>query len=494
MLLPCLPASAAEPESECWAVIVGISEYGTLDDATGCAWGAEELCQRLRPVWGKEHIRLLQDSEATKAEIRSAVSWLVDSEGAEDTVLLYYSAHGDRGYLSTYNARYKETWISTQELSQWLCELDSERVIIILDSCYAGYFSSPLSKDGRVVLLSSAADEVSYGIHTDDDAHNVFTYYLIEAWDEFSLADLNWDYKLSAEELFLYAEPETVFLTDGFDEGVQHPLLSDNYVGDLSLLLSFIFDTEPALPSASGRLILDGKAYSAFPLELEWAPGSVHEIGVVPSLDTGNGTRYTFASWSDGYLSDSRIISGGGNYTAEYGTEHLLSVESEYGEPEGVGWYKEGSVATISVSSIEEGATRRIFDGWSGGYSGNEATGQVVMDSPFTVRANWQTEHLLSVESEYGEPEGAGWYDEGSTATISVPAYEGLIIRHAFNGWSGDLNGAEPAVTLVVNAPLAVKANWRTDYTQLYLIIAGIIGIIAIIVVVSRIGRRDDLI
>jgi len=97
---PCTPAYAEE--SECWAVIIGLSEYESLDNTPGPAEGAEELYQILSPVWGEEHVKLLLDSEATKGKIREALAWLVDNADANDTALLYYSGHGDRGYLSTY--------------------------------------------------------------------------------------------------------------------------------------------------------------------------------------------------------------------------------------------------------------------------------------------------------------------------------------------------------------------------------------------------------
>lgn len=497
-ILLCTPAYAEG--SECWAVIVGVSDYKSpkMEDVPGCAEGAEELFQQLSPTWGDEHIKLLLDSEASKSDVRAAVDWLVSNEGAGDTVLFYFSGHGDPdGYLGPYNAYYASTWISSRELSSWLSPLESERVVIILDTCFAGQYETELSDSGRVVLMSSGADEYSYSSSWGE--YSTFTYYLLEAFSEFSSADANRDYEFSAEELFQYAEPETVsentdiYVNDEFQEGeMQHPVLSDQYSGELSLLLKFLFSTEPSLPSGSEILVLDNKTYSSTPPELTWAPGSVHDLTVLSSLDRGSGTRYVFTSWNDGDTSVSRTISHEGVYTANYETQHQLVIESAYGEPEGQGWYNAGSTATISVTSIEEPTTRHIFIGWAGDYSGDIATASLIMDSSKAITANWRTDYLLTIESTYGEPVGEGWYESGSTVTISVAPSEGALIRQVFTGWSGDFSGDAATASLTMDSPKAITANWRTDYTRLYMLI-GLIVLIAAINGGLRIRRRKKV-
>lgn len=496
---PCMPVHAAEPESECWAVMVGVSHYKSpkIADATGCAHNAEDLFQRLSPTWGSDHIKLLLDSEASKSDVRAAVDWLVSSEDANDTVLFYFSGHGDPdGYLGPYDAYYARTWISSRELSSWLSPLESERVVIILDTCYAGKYERELSGSGRVVLLSSRADEYSYSSSWGE--YSTFTYYLLEALDEFSVADANLNYELAAEELFRYAEPETIeentdiYVDDEFQAGeMQHPVLSDDYSGELSLLLKFIFNTDPGLPSGSEILVLDNRTYSSTPPELLWAPGSVHDLTVLASVDSGIGTRYVFTSWDDGDTSVSRTVSKGGVYTANYKAQHELTIESAYGAPEGEGWYDAGSTATISVTSIEEPTTRYIFTGWSGDFSGDAEVASVTMDSPKAIRANWRTDYLLTIESTYGGPEGEGWYESGSTVTISVTPSEGMLIRHIFTGWSGDFSGDTATASVTVDSPKVITANWRTDRTRLYILI-GIIVVIAAISGGLRMRRRKQ--
>ena len=500
LIPPCTPAYAEESEPECWAVIIGVGDYKSpkMEDVPGCAEDAEELSQLLSPTWGEEHIKLLLDSGATKGEIRAAVDWLASNEDTSDTVLFYFSGHGDEeGYIASYDAYYTKTWISARELSNWLRPLESERVAIILDTCHAGQYETNLSDSGRVVLMSSRADELSYSSFFQGEPHGVFSYYLLEALSEFSIADANRDYELSAEELFQYAEPKTVsetteWHTESPGHDIQHPVLSDDYSDELSLLVKFIFNTEPTLPSGTDILFLDDKVYSSVPPELTWAPGSAHDLTILSLLDTGSGTRNVFTSWNDGDTSISRTISHGGVYTANYKTQYELLIESAYGEPEGEGWYDAGSTATISVTPIEEPTTRHIFTGWSGDYAGDTATASVIMDSPKAITANWRTDYLLTIESTYGEPEGEGWYESGSTVTISVAPSEGMLIRHIFAGWSGDFSGDTPTTTLTMNSPMAVTVNWRTDYTRLYMLI-GLIVLIAAINGGLRMRRRRQV-
>lgn len=417
------PVYAEESEPNAWAVIIGVSEYKRGDDVSGSAESAEELFQLLSPIWGEEHIKLLLDSEATKANIETAVDWLVSNEDSNDTVLFYFAGHGEeqKAWIAPYDADYKQTWITSDQLSRWLRRLESENAVIILDNCHAGRFETSLSDTGRVVLMSSRADESSWNALFDDRGwYGVFSYYLLEALGEFDIAGANRDYELSAEELFWYAEPETISCTTPWD-AIQHPVMSDQYPGELTLLMKFIFSIEPELPPDYDILILDNEEYPSVPLELTCAPGSVHNLTIPSLVDTGTGTRYMFTSWSDGDTSVSRTISHGGVYTA-----------------------------------------------------------------------NYKTQHQLLIESAYGEPEGEGWYEAGSTVTISVAPSEGGIIRQVFSGWSGDFSGDTPTAQLIINSPKTITANWRIDYTRLYIIIAGsIVGAIVLVLAV-RLQRKKD--
>jgi hypothetical protein len=461
--IPCVQAQAAESDPECWAVIVGVSDYQYINDLHYCDDDALELTAAFLPVWGVGHIKCLVDSQATKANILDAIDWLADNADADDTVLFSFSGHGDNylnGYFYTYNSlttSYTND-ISSSELASAFRQVHAGKTAIILDICYAGTFQNNLANNGRVIMMACRSNEESE--ESRILSNGVFTYYILQAIDNFGDADTNHDYELSAEEIAAYAYTRTYQF-----ENSQHPVTDDHYSGQLSLLAQFVFVSNVTLPHGTNIFTLDGRNFTSVPVPLFWIPGSTHTITVSPIVDNGWGTRFVFVDWGDGNTSTTRLISKG-SYTANYGKEQRLKIVSSFGDIQGAGWYKDGSVATFSIQSyIETSDTRHYFTGWSGEYSGTSPSVTLVMDAPKTETANWRNEYLLTVNSPYGSPSGAGWYQEGSTATFSVTPYvETPDSKHFFVEWSGDYSGTMSSASLDINVPKTVTANWRSEY------------------------------
>ena len=399
LLMPvqlCAPAYAAEAEAECWAVIVGISDYENYDDLTYCDDDAEELASQLGAIWGVDHIKLLTDSMATKQAIENAMTdWLASREEANDVVLFFWAGYRYMGYLLPHDSlttSYNND-ISASKLDNWLDALDSGKIVVM--NIGSEEFFDALSGTGRIILTYSGLGEDYW--FTSDLGHGVFAYYVLEALREFEAADNDGDFELSVEEVFDYAATRTTSYTASDpDLTTQHPQISDNYGGQLSLLTKVTADVGPDLPQDISLLNIDGKMYSPaeLPVSFIWAPGSGHDFKAVSSVSGGNGIQYVFDSWDDGNTSDSRTISHGGTYTANYTTHYYLTVESDYGQPEGEGWYSVGSMATISVASSEGAIIRQVFIGWSGDCSATTASASVIMDVPRTVVANWRTDYM----------------------------------------------------------------------------------------------------
>jgi len=438
------PVYAEEAEAECWSVIVGVPAQRLADkcliDAEGNAYplgvkypddSARDLYQELVSVWGKDHIKLLLNEEATKGGIYYAIKWLADVSDTDDTVLFYFSGHGylppyghlsdlpiaeyvprnntpvylctydcvffERSFFSDTQLRYA---ISDTDLDSWLDMVDSEKVIIILETCFAGSFGKKLGNDGRVVLMSCQPDESSF--EDPELKHGVFGHYILQAISNFEAADTNGDYEVSAEEIFDYAEPRTVdeivrpYANEPAIEGRQHPVLYDpHYWRELSLLMRVVFHADGHLPPDTTVLTLDQKPYQSgeLPASFTWAPGSVHDVDVPSKVDTEKGTRLVFVSWDDGDASVSRAISHGGEYVANYKTQYQLTIESAHGCPKGKGWYDSGSAATISVIPAEGTIVRQVFTGWSGDFTGTTAVESLVMDAPKAIKADWRTDY-----------------------------------------------------------------------------------------------------
>jgi hypothetical protein len=464
-------ARGAVSRPECWAVIVGISEYIYEADLLYAADDATDLAQSLSPAWGQDHARLLLDHQATKGTIMTALDWLIEHEDADDTVLFFFSGHGYHGgYLAPADAYYQEKGISPGELDAKLRLLDSRRVVVVLDTCYAGAFAS-LGTSGRLVLMSSGGDEDSNeSIYLE---HGIFTDCVLQALENFNLADTNRDYQLSGEEVMAYSRTRMTQYAP-----TQHPVLADGDTAELGLLDRFVFTTKLEKPYSIDVLRVDDWVYTSPRL---WVPNTGHNLSLIAQVDTGKGTRYVFTTWSDGITSPSREIRHGGEYEAYYNTEHRLTINSAFGAPVGAGWYIAGAPAGISVASVDEPTVRHICTGWSGDITGTEAAASLTMDAPKTVTANWRTDYLVTVGSAYGQPGGAGWYGEGSTATISVNPIQGIIIRQIFAGWSGDFIATEATDVVTVDAAKYILATWRTDYIQFYILVAGFVVLLVVV-------------
>jgi hypothetical protein len=233
-VLPCLPAQAATGDPDCWGVIVGISNYQSINDTWYGKDNAEAIYDELSPVWGENSLQLLTESNAKKADILDAIAWLVLHATSDDTVLFDFNGHGASGpYLCCYNSSpysYSND-ISAAELATAFRAVKANRIIIILDDCYAGDFKTELSGAGRVILMGTSPGETGWEYRPIK--HYVYTYFILQAFDLFSKAnstssaadvDVNNDYVLSAEEISDYADDRTTdFEIDNDFPDTPHP-------------------------------------------------------------------------------------------------------------------------------------------------------------------------------------------------------------------------------------------------------------------------------
>ncbi len=496
-IIPSAPAQAADAVPECWGVFVGVANYQYLPDLRYSNADASNLYLQLNAVWDTNHTKLLVDSQAKKADILLAIQWLANRAGPEDTVLFSFSGYGSYiGLFHPYDSTEvgSTNAISPAELASAFQSVRAGKIVFILDFGAAETFRQALAGPGRVVIMSSGASEITYAITSLK--HSVFINYLLEAFTHFDTADSNHDYQLSAEEVFAYAGPRTTAYeaedTTDFPS-VQHPLIDDGVSGNLPLIAKFSFSTDTQLPSGTTVLTLDDLSYKTMFAPLYWVPGRDHTMTVPQTIMTGNGTRYAFAVWNDGETSNTRIVSNGA-FTARYNKEYLLTINSAYGNPAGAGWYQSGVTANFTVTSLVITAdSKHHFTGWSGNYAGSSNSGLIVMNAPVTITANWRHEFLLTINSVYGAPVGAGWYNEGATASISIDPAQGFIVRHFFTGWGGDISDKSANAVVNMTSPKVITTNWETDYVQAYIFIGIIVLVVGCgaIVVFTLLRRRN---
>ena len=192
----------------------------------------------------------------------------------------------------------------------------------------------------------------------------------------------------------------------------------------------------------------------------------------VPKVQlTGNDTRQVFVRWSDNNTSNLRnvIIESDLSLSVEYKTQYYVAVNPNGGSVSGEGWYDEAStvkiIANTPCNEVQQ-KSRELFTQWSGDSMSNMTTLTITVDQPYTLAANWKRQYYLSVNSNYGQTLGSGWYDANALATYSIqPANEiGNDTRRYFTGWTGDGASNQISSTITMDSPKSLSATWRTQY------------------------------
>jgi hypothetical protein len=166
---------------------------------------------------------------------------------------------------------------------------------------------------------------------------------------------------------------------------------------------------------------------------------------------------------------------------ANYQLQNFLKVSVDpvgIASATGDGWYLPTDSVTVGPvpSSISGGdGTRYVFQQRtidSAPASGNSV--EITMDSPHTVVAHYGTQYLLTASSDYGIVQGGGWYDAGSTATLSVTTEvdTSFGVKQVFQKWTGDMESSSATTAIAMDSPHTLRAVWRTDNTILYATIA----------------------
>jgi len=129
------------------------------------------------------------------------------------------------------------------------------------------------------------------------------------------------------------------------------------------------------------------------------------------------------------------------------------------------------SIETQGIVSLDEGS-RLVFRNWQDGVNSNRI--KVNINDDETLSPVYIRQYLVTVNSSYGETEGAGWYDENTRVRIAISPESlkkntaGIFQEeYAFESWSGDATGVNPQIEITVDRPKLVIATWRTGYDSL---------------------------
>jgi len=136
---------------------------------------------------------------------------------------------------------------------------------------------------------------------------------------------------------------------------------------------------------------VDGTSFPS-PHTFDWAPGSQHAVATAQVQPGTPGTRYVFASWSDGGAISHTVTAppnGTATYTATFTAQHFLTViAANRGTASPAnGWFNEGQQVNIQATPTG----RFHFGGWNGGgagsYTGSNNPATVTINGPVTEAA-----------------------------------------------------------------------------------------------------------
>jgi tetratricopeptide (TPR) repeat protein len=217
-----------------YAVIVGISDYQDeeISDLKYAHLDAEKFKAYLTSPEGglvpENNIELLQNQEATQAQIMNALNQLAAKAQEGDQVFIYFSGHGDvetittmnLGFLLTYDTpsqNYPAGALPIYYLEAIINTLSSKkaRVVIVSDACRSGKLAGMAIKGPQVsaqVLQQKVSNEIKilacgpnqYSVEGEEWGGGVFSHYLLEGLQGF--ADTDEDYEINLFEIRRYLE------------------------------------------------------------------------------------------------------------------------------------------------------------------------------------------------------------------------------------------------------------------------------------------------
>ncbi len=274
-----MPAVAAPPPpapkvAGRWAVVIGVGEYEhkAIPRLRYAARDAQAMYDFLTTKGGypKQNVVLLTDTTSDKPTLqnirRALGDFLFRRPGRDDMVLIYYAGHGApevdaaghesdglSKYLIPHNAdpdSLYSTAFPMDEIQRIFARIPSERVVMLLDTCYSGtaggrtfarqqtraggisdQFLERLTRSrGRVVITASGPNEVA--LESAALGHGIFTYYLLEGLA--GKADRNGDGIVTVSELYEYVEDQ-VDRAARLAGGRQRPLMKGEIEGTLPL-------------------------------------------------------------------------------------------------------------------------------------------------------------------------------------------------------------------------------------------------------------------
>ena len=248
-----------------------------------------------------------------------------------------------------------------------------------------------------------------------------------------------------------------------------------------NLVGGLIIDTIPRVT----EITVDGTIYfpDELPLSFDWETGSKHVISIPASVPKDPQTRYVFDSWKDQDTKILRTVTAGeeDDYIALFKTQYFLKSISDHGAVLGGGWKDAGAALSFEIESEivldkKDENIRYVFGSWDKGDYVNSAQNSIDFVSPVTIKADWDTEYYLNLQSNVPDYDlaGSGWHSEGKN--VFLIAEEKLEspksdVKYVFDKWVSKginpvviPNSHSPSTTITLESPFTIEAQYKKSY------------------------------
>ena len=158
----------------CWALIIGISDYEQQNDLNYAHTDANDMADVLINYhnWPESHIYKLINSSATKSNILDHIARIDDQEDSDDLFLFFFAGHGSQGIYDQFP--YDESDSMDEYIIPYDCNGNTETPQeIIIDPC-AG--------SGSTLMACELSNRKGYMIELDPK----YTDVILNRWQIFT--------------------------------------------------------------------------------------------------------------------------------------------------------------------------------------------------------------------------------------------------------------------------------------------------------------------
>jgi len=245
---------------------------------------------------------------------------------------------------------------------------------------------------------------------------------------------------------------------------------------------SFTSFLKLTLPKSTSTIKVNG-----FPFQTDnistltvYVPNGATTVEAQREITSTPDVKLLFTSW-DNYGNQNPLkltINSYAELKANYQADYLLTLQTEYGEAKGTGWYTQGTNATFSVPSIvgSNNGTRRVFQHFTGDSNSTSNVSWTIMKSAKHVSATWKTQFDVKLESSgvpatstvklriNGKSEllngtriSEQWIDSGEQLSIEVQTKQIQAANVTYNFKELEVNGQPSSSNIVITRPVVVS-------------------------------------